>query len=125
MFTFAGWWEAGHLSGEFVSLTCNDTLTEYLNRREFSKQSELRRTLLMAFYELRKNHISTFSILAVRLTKLVVPIEPNALFEEVILAPRLGAEDVRDRGKVPSIGVERPVRRSDLYQRTNFEIAVR
>jgi len=56
----------------------------------------------------------------------LVQIDPNALFDEVILDPRLGADDVRDReAEFRKLGLDSPVRRSDLYQRTNFEFVIR
>jgi hypothetical protein len=56
----------------------------------------------------------------------LVPIEPNALFDEVILDPRLGTNDVRDRqAEFRELGFDGRVQRSDLYQWTNFEIVLR
>lgn len=55
-----------------------------------------------------------------------VPIQPNTLFEEAILDPRLGADDVRAREEeLRAFGFGGPIRRSDLYQRTLFEVVIR
>jgi hypothetical protein len=55
-----------------------------------------------------------------------VAIDPNSLFEEAVLDPRLGSDDVRDREQeLRDLGFTRPVMRSDLYQRTLFEVVIR
>jgi hypothetical protein len=52
-----------------------------------------------------------------------VPIDPNALFDEVVLDPRLGAEDERARQEeFRSLGFGGPVGKSGLYQRCFYEV---
>jgi hypothetical protein len=52
-----------------------------------------------------------------------IPTDPNLLFEEVVLDPRLQAEDVREReAELRSLGFNGPVTKSDLYQSEMHEI---
>jgi hypothetical protein len=54
-----------------------------------------------------------------------VPFDPNSVFEEVILDPRLHPEDVRDRqAELISLGFSHPVNKSDLYQRVLYEFVI-
>lgn len=55
-----------------------------------------------------------------------IGIDPNALFEEVVLDPRLHGDDVRDREEeLRSLGYNGRVTKSDLYQGVLYEIVLR
>ena len=54
-----------------------------------------------------------------------IPIEPNDLFDEIILDPRLSYADVSARKReFSNLGFEGSVVKSQLYQNSLFEIIV-
>jgi hypothetical protein len=56
---------------------------------------------------------------------LSMPVDPNALFDEVVLDPRLSGNDVLARkAELRNLGFERPVTESMLYKKTLLEIGV-
>jgi hypothetical protein len=54
-----------------------------------------------------------------------VPIEPNDLFDEIILDPRLQPDDVRQREEeIRTLSYNGKVERSNLYQKRAFEVII-
>lgn len=84
-----------------------------IKRPSFDHEREIR----LIFVEHREDHDKA-SVLPIR-------IDPNALFEEIILDPRLHADDVLERSaELKALGYTGPVNKSDLYQGTFHQIVL-
>jgi hypothetical protein len=85
-----------------------------IKREPFQHEREIR----LVYVENRQGHGKSplFSI----------PTEPNIIFDEAILDPRLHIEDAREReAELQSLGFKGRIAKSDLYQKKLFEIVIK
>ena len=84
-----------------------------IKREPFQHEQEVR----LVFVDDRRG-FGTIPVMSIR-------IDPNSLFDEMVLDPRLHPDDVRERtDELRSLGFIGPVRQSDLYRRVLYEIVI-